>query len=132
MWSEILWAGRLESLRCIINALTASILPVCNAFLIMLLVTSIYAILGNRSCYSFSSTLFPVRPVPFTPQPLFMQLYCLYPTIIFIPYSQQQYLSNIQVYPLNPCETPSRLCPPASLGRGATNSLESFPCPSSR
>ena len=38
--------GRLQSLRQIISSLTTSILPVLNAFLIMLLVTSIYAILG--------------------------------------------------------------------------------------
>jgi len=38
--------GRLQSLRQIIASLTASLIPVCNAFLIMLLVTSIYAILG--------------------------------------------------------------------------------------
>ncbi|EKX51123.1 hypothetical protein GUITHDRAFT_134639 [Guillardia theta CCMP2712] len=38
--------GRLASLRQIINALTASILPVFNAYIIMLLVTSIYAIVG--------------------------------------------------------------------------------------
>eukprot|EP00960_Hanusia_phi_P060509 764528-Hanusia_phi.AAC.2 len=38
--------GRLASLRQIINALTASILPVFNAYIIMLLVTSIYAIIG--------------------------------------------------------------------------------------
>eukprot|EP00960_Hanusia_phi_P068162 766775-Hanusia_phi.AAC.1 len=38
--------GRLQSLRQIITALTHSIIPVLNAFLIMLLVTSIYAILA--------------------------------------------------------------------------------------
>ena len=38
--------GRLQSLRQIISSLTASLIPMCNAFLIMLLVTSIYAILG--------------------------------------------------------------------------------------
>ena len=38
--------GRLQSLRQIITALTESIVPVANAFLIMMLVTSIYAILS--------------------------------------------------------------------------------------
>uniref|UniRef100_A0A6U5CI52 PH domain-containing protein n=3 Tax=Hemiselmis andersenii TaxID=464988 RepID=A0A6U5CI52_HEMAN len=38
--------GRLSSLRQIINALTAAIIPVLNAFFIMLLVTSIYSILA--------------------------------------------------------------------------------------
>jgi hypothetical protein len=38
--------GRLQSFRQIISSLMASIFPVCNAFMIMLLVTSIYAILG--------------------------------------------------------------------------------------
>ena len=38
--------GRLKSLRQIITSLTASLIPMGNAFLIMLLVTSIYAILG--------------------------------------------------------------------------------------
>ena len=38
--------GRLESLRQIIEALTSSLIPVGNALLIMLLVTSIYAILA--------------------------------------------------------------------------------------
>uniref|UniRef100_A0A7S0QNQ4 EF-hand domain-containing protein n=1 Tax=Cryptomonas curvata TaxID=233186 RepID=A0A7S0QNQ4_9CRYP len=38
--------GRLRSLRQIINALTSAILPVCNAFLIMGLVTCLYAILA--------------------------------------------------------------------------------------
>ena len=38
--------GRLESLRQIITSLTSSIIPVANAFLIMALVTSIYAILA--------------------------------------------------------------------------------------
>ena len=47
--------GRLQSLRQIISSLTTSILPVLNAFLIMLLVTSIYAILG----VNFFSENFP-------------------------------------------------------------------------
>jgi hypothetical protein len=38
--------GRLESLRQIITALTASLIPVSNALLIMLLITSIYSILA--------------------------------------------------------------------------------------
>ena len=38
--------GRLESLRQIITALTSSMIPVGNALLIMLLITSIYAILA--------------------------------------------------------------------------------------
>ncbi|EKX49828.1 hypothetical protein GUITHDRAFT_104223 [Guillardia theta CCMP2712] len=38
--------GRLASLRLIINSLCSSIVPVLNAFLIMLLITSIYAILA--------------------------------------------------------------------------------------
>jgi len=47
--------GRLQSLRQIVSALTASIVPVLNAFLIMLLITSIYAILG----VNFFSENFP-------------------------------------------------------------------------
>ena len=38
--------GRLESIRAIINALSASILPVLNAFFIMFIVLALYAILG--------------------------------------------------------------------------------------
>ena len=38
--------GRLRSLREIITALSISIIPVTNAFLILLLVTCIYAIFG--------------------------------------------------------------------------------------
>ena len=38
--------GRLESLRAIITALSASILPVLNAFFIMFIVLALYAILG--------------------------------------------------------------------------------------
>jgi hypothetical protein len=37
--------GRMRSLREIITSLTMSLIPMGNAFLIMLLVTSIYAIL---------------------------------------------------------------------------------------
>jgi voltage-gated sodium channel len=47
--------GRLQSLRQIISSLTASIFPVLNAFLVMLLVTSIYSILG----VNFFSENFP-------------------------------------------------------------------------
>mmetsp|Transcript_42423 Transcript_42423/g.86731 ORF Transcript_42423/g.86731 Transcript_42423/m.86731 type:complete len:381 (+) Transcript_42423:198-1340(+) len=42
--------GRLKALRQIINALTASIVPVLNAFLIMLIVTSICASLPSPRC----------------------------------------------------------------------------------
>jgi len=38
--------GRLQALRKITNALTASIVPVLNAFLILALVTAIYAMVG--------------------------------------------------------------------------------------
>jgi len=38
--------GRLESIRSIINALSASLLPVMNAFFIMFIVLALYAILG--------------------------------------------------------------------------------------
>jgi hypothetical protein len=38
--------GRLKSVRIIINALSASILPVANAFFIMFVVLGLYAILG--------------------------------------------------------------------------------------
>ena len=38
--------GRLQSLRLIINSLSASIQPVFHAFFLMLLITSIYAILS--------------------------------------------------------------------------------------
>ena len=38
--------GRLKSIRSIINALTASLIPVCNAFFIMLVVLLLYAIIG--------------------------------------------------------------------------------------
>mmetsp|Transcript_21259 Transcript_21259/g.48808 ORF Transcript_21259/g.48808 Transcript_21259/m.48808 type:complete len:579 (-) Transcript_21259:171-1907(-) len=41
--------GRLKELRGIINALTASLIPVFNALMIVLLVTAIYAILGVLS-----------------------------------------------------------------------------------
>ena len=58
--------GRLHSLRQIISALTKSIIPVMNAFLIMMLVTSIYAILAvtfyrdrNREYFgNFSRAMF--------------------------------------------------------------------------
>jgi len=39
--------GKLASIRRIINALGSAVVPVCNAFLIMFLVTAIYAIMGN-------------------------------------------------------------------------------------
>ncbi|EKX39507.1 hypothetical protein GUITHDRAFT_114473 [Guillardia theta CCMP2712] len=59
--------GRLQSLRQIITALTHSIVPVLNAFLIMLLVTCIYAILAvnfysDRSPEFFGSFLAPASP----------------------------------------------------------------------
>lgn len=38
--------GRLESVRSIINALTASIIPVCNAFFIVAIVLALFAIVG--------------------------------------------------------------------------------------
>ena len=38
--------GRLQSIRSIINALSASLLPVMNAFFIMFIVLALYAILG--------------------------------------------------------------------------------------
>ena len=40
--------NRLRSLRAIINALTASMLPVGNAFCVMALVTSVYSIVGSQ------------------------------------------------------------------------------------
>uniref|UniRef100_A0A7S0EEW1 Ion transport domain-containing protein n=1 Tax=Hanusia phi TaxID=3032 RepID=A0A7S0EEW1_9CRYP len=43
---------RLSSLRIIINAVTASILPVANAFVVLLLITAIYAVLA---CMLFKS-----------------------------------------------------------------------------
>jgi hypothetical protein len=63
--------GRLQSLRQIIEALTASMIPVGNALLIMLLITSIYAILAvnfyaDRSPEffgSFSKALFSLFQV---------------------------------------------------------------------
>ena len=64
--------NRLRSLRAIVNALTASILPVSNAFAVMALITSVYAILG-ASLYGaaapplfgdFTSSLYTVRPPP--------------------------------------------------------------------
>ncbi len=51
--------GRLRSLRQIINALTSAILPVCNAFLIMGLVTCLYGQLlrvDNNVCTNSLST----------------------------------------------------------------------------
>ena len=38
--------GRLQAIRSIINALTASLIPVTNAFFIMAVVISLYAIVG--------------------------------------------------------------------------------------
>ncbi len=62
--------NRLRSLRAIINALAASILPVGNALCVMALVTSVYAILGTQLYRDadadlfgdFSSSLFTVAP----------------------------------------------------------------------
>ena len=39
--------GRLKSIRQIINAITASIIPVLNAFFIMFIVLMLYAIIGT-------------------------------------------------------------------------------------
>ena len=38
----------LESLQKLINAITSSILPVCNAFLILVIVAAVYAVLGTQ------------------------------------------------------------------------------------
>ncbi|EKX46936.1 hypothetical protein GUITHDRAFT_107287 [Guillardia theta CCMP2712] len=63
--------GRLQSLRLIINSLSASIQPVFHAFFLMLLITSIYAILAvqlfgpdsPRNFGRFSSSLFTMFQV---------------------------------------------------------------------
>ena len=70
--------NRLRSLRAIINALTASILPVGNAFSVMALVTSVYSIVGSQlfgaadpSLFGdFTTSLYTVPPQarpPFSP-----------------------------------------------------------------
>ena len=46
---------KLVSLRILINALVNAILPVCNAFIILLLITSIYAVMAT----SFFSAMDP-------------------------------------------------------------------------
>ena len=50
--------NRLRSLRAIINALTASILPVGNAFSVMALVTSVYSIVGSQLFGAADPSLF--------------------------------------------------------------------------
>ncbi len=69
---------KLDSMRVIVSSLTASILPVLNAFVIMLLITSIYSVFAV-SLYGqdepllfgrFSASFFTVRspaPLPRSP-----------------------------------------------------------------
>ena len=49
---------RLSSLRVIINALLKSILPVLNAFVVLFLVTAIYAVVATMFFYKYDNTQF--------------------------------------------------------------------------
>ena len=49
---------RLSSLRIIINALLASIMPVMNAFVVLFLITAIYAVVATMFFYKYDTVQF--------------------------------------------------------------------------
>lgn len=63
---------KLESLRKIVSALSSAVIPVSNAFFVLGVISSIYAIIGVQIFHdkdpvyfsSFSNALFTVRPLP--------------------------------------------------------------------